>query len=193
MRALAAAMFVAAACAPPGARAQQPPPGETARAIAGVWELSDSDRERTCSVTFKLDQTAPGFYIAELEPKCAEVFPPIGGITSWSLGRRDALILSDAGGQPLIEMIEVEAGTFEGLRPDEGRYVLQNAAVVAASRDKTADQMFGEWTFVAGGKSVCGVNFMPTAADADSFALTLAPGCQPPRRPRGRWIAVSLW
>ncbi len=165
-------LAVAAAAA---ALAQQPA-NEIAQAMVGVWEMSDADRERTCAVTFKIDSTGVAGSV-ELGPKCAEAFPPIAGIVSWSLGKRDALILNDARGQSLLELIEVEAGTFEGLRPNEGRYVLQNAAVVAASRDKTADQMFGEWSFVSRGNALCGVSLANTAADTENFAIAIKPGC----------------
>ena len=78
------------------------------------------------------------------------------------------------------ELLEVEAGMYEGLRPNEERYFLQNAAVAAASRDRPADDMFGEWAFVRGsgtGKPICAITLANSAADADNFAINVKPGC----------------
>jgi hypothetical protein len=85
----------------------------------------------------------------------------------------------DATGTPVLEMLEVEAGTYEGLRPNEGRYVLQNPAVVAASKERPADDLFGEWAIVRAGttRPMCALTFAAEAADADSFALRVKPGC----------------
>jgi hypothetical protein len=157
----------------------QQPPSETAKGMVGTWELSNADRDRNCTVTFKLDPAASGYALA-LANRCATVFPAIRDIVAWSMGKRDMLLLNDAKGQPVLEMLEVEAGTYEGLRPNEGRYVLQNAAVAAATRDRTADQMFGEWAFVrgtGGGNPICFVTLANVAADADSFAVTVKAGC----------------
>src|SRR5262249_47583322 len=115
-----------------------------------------------------------------LEKKCGETFPGVRAIVGWTFGRNDALLLVDAGGKPVLEMLEVEAGMYEGLRPNEGRYLLQNAAVAAASRDRPADDMFGEWAFVRSsvpGKPICALTLANTAADADNFAINLKPGC----------------
>jgi hypothetical protein len=160
------------------ARAQTPP-SDAAKAMVGTWELSNADHDRLCSVTFKLNP-AGAFYGIELDPSCAEQFPATRDIVSWSFGKRDMLLLNDARGQPILELLEAEAGTYEGLRPNEGRYVLQNAAVVAASRDRTADQMFGEWTFVRGaGRPICTVTLANVAATTDSFAVDVKGGCDP--------------
>jgi hypothetical protein len=85
----------------------------------------------------------------------------------------------DATGTPVLEMLEVEAGTYEGLRPNEGRYVLQNPAVVAASKERPADDLFGEWRLVRLGtnRAICALTFVAEAADADSFAIAVKPGC----------------
>jgi hypothetical protein len=80
----------------------------------------------------------------------------------------------------LIELLEVEAGMFEGLRPNEERYFLQNASVAAASRGHTADDMFGQWAFVrSAGTPICSITLAQVAADADNFAVTVAPDCDP--------------
>ena len=160
------------------AGAQAPPDAsESLKAMAGTWEMSNSDRDRTCTITFKLDQASAGYAI-DLDKACAEQFPPLRDVAAWSFGKNDTLLLVDRRRNPILEMLEVEVGMFEGLRPNEGRYFLQNAAVAAATRDKTADQLFGTWTFSgAAGTPICTVRLADTAADADSFALKLEPGC----------------
>jgi hypothetical protein len=156
-----------------------PGPSESAKAMAGVWEMSNADRDRTCSITFKLDASGAG-YVLEPDKACAQVFAPIREMASWSFGRHDMLLLFDGKGRPLLELLEVEAGMFEGLRPGEERYFLQNAAVAAASRDRTADQMFGQWSFTrSAGKPICEITLADVAADADNFAITVKPGCDP--------------
>jgi hypothetical protein len=159
------------------AAAQAPPPSDAAKAMVGAWELSNADRDRTCTVNFKLGPVSASYPI-ELDKKCSEAFPRIRAIAAWTFGRNDNLVLVDAGGRPVLELLEVEAGMYEGLRPNEGRYFLQNAAVAAASRDRPADDLFGEWAFVRGtGKPICSVTLANEAADADSFKVSTKPGC----------------
>ena len=151
---------------------------DAAKAMVGAWELSNADRDRTCTVNFKLGASSASYPI-ELDRKCQEVFPAIRAITAWTFGRNDNLLLVDAAGKPMLELLEVEAGMFEGLRPNEGRYFLQNAAVAAASRDRPADDLFGEWAFVRGGtsKPICAVTLANEAADTENFKVTTKPGC----------------
>jgi hypothetical protein len=143
--------------------------------MVGTWEMANSDRDRICTMTFKLD-VVPAGRALELDKACAEQFPPLAGVVAWSFS--DNLVLYDARKNAVLELLEVEAGMFEGLRPGEGRYSLQNAALAAASKDKTADQLFGTWTLAQTlGKPLCTITLADTAASADSFALTLDPGC----------------
>ena len=173
-----AAFLMIGALAP--AAAQAPAPSDAAKGMVGAWELSDADHEKTCMVNFKLTP-AGGNYSLEPEKKCGDVFPGIRGVAGWAFGRTDNLVLTDAAGKQVLELLEVEAGIYEGLRPNEGRYILQNAAVAAASRDRPADDLFGDWTLVrstAGtGKPICSLTLANTAASADSFAVTVKPGC----------------
>src|SRR5215510_16446962 len=115
----------------PAAQAQS----DAAKAMVGAWELSNADRDRTCTVNFKLGPSSAS-YPLELDIKCQSVFPAIRGIAAWTFGRNDNLLLVDAAGKQVLELLEVEAGMYEGLRPNEGRYLLQNAAVAAASRSE---------------------------------------------------------
>jgi len=170
------AALMLAAMAP--AAAQTPAPSDAAKGMVGAWELSDAERERTCTVNFKLTPAGSN-YALEPDKKCGEVFPGIRSIAGWTFGRSDNLVLTDAAGKQVLELLEVEAGLYEGLRPNEGRYILQNAAVAAASRDRPADDLFGEWSFVRGGagKPICSLTLANTAATADSFAVAVKPGC----------------
>ena len=163
-------------CGP--AVAQAPPPSDAAKAMAGAWEMSNADRDKTCKMTFRLTPAGANYGI-ELDKACGEAFPPTRAIVGWTLGRNDMLLLMDATGTPVLEMLEVEAGTYEGLRPNEGRYVLQNPAVVEASRERPADDLFGEWALVRAGttRPICALTFVGEAADADSFLLRVKPGC----------------
>jgi len=175
-----ATALVLAVTAP--AAAQAPAPSDAAKGMVGAWELSDAERERTCTVNFKLSPAGTN-YALEPDKKCGDVFPGIRGIAGWTFSRNDNLVLTDAAGKQVLELLEVEAGIYEGLRPNEGRYILQNAAVAAASRDRPADDLFGEWSFVRGGaggstgKPICSLTLANTAATADSFAIAVKPGC----------------
>jgi hypothetical protein len=156
-----------------------PTPNELAKAMAGTWEMSNADHDRACSVTFRLEPAGERF-VLEPDKACAEVFAPIREMAAWAFGRHDMLVLFDAKGKPLLELLEVEAGIFEGLRPGEERYFLQNAAVAAAARGRTADEMFGQWSFMRGaGKPICTITLANVAADADNFSITVGPGCDP--------------
>ena len=161
------------------ATAQQGP-SDAIKAMVGSWELSNADHDRICNITFKLT-TATGGYTLDLDKGCGEAFPTIRNVTAWTIGKNDMLVFLDGKGASVLELLEVEAGMFEGLRPNEGRYFLQNAAVAAAQKDKTADQMFGEWIFVrgTGSRSICGVTLENTAKDAESFRLSIKTVCDP--------------
>jgi len=162
----------------PAAQAQS----DAAKAMVGsTWELSNADRDRTCTINFKLGPSNASYPI-ELDGKCQQAFPALRGIAAWTFGRNDNLLLVDAAGKQVLELLEVEAGMYEGLRPNEGRYLLQNAAVAAASRDRPADDLFGEWAFVRGagpnpGKPICAVTLANEAADAENFKVVPKPGC----------------
>lgn len=169
--------LLAGAVAP--AAAQQPGPSDAVKAMVGSWELSNADHDRTCNINFKIATTAGGYQL-ELEKGCGEAFPAIRSVTAWTIGKNDMLVFVDAKGASVLELLEVEAGMFEGLRPNEGRYFLQNAAIAAAQKDKAADQMFGDWGFVrSGGRVICGITLENTAKDAESFALSVKTVCDP--------------
>jgi hypothetical protein len=173
------AIFTVIVGTAPSATAQQGP-SDAIKAMVGSWELSNSDHDRICNINFKI-ATAPGGYALDLDKGCGEAFPAIRSVTAWTIGKNDMLVFLDGKGASVLELLEVEAGMFEGLRPNEGRYFLQNAAVAAAQKDKSPDQMFGDWGFVRGngGRVICGITLENTAKDADSFALSVKTVCDP--------------
>ena len=117
--------------------------------MVGQWELSTTERSKTCVVTLKSDAMPQGLKL-ELEPGCAKALPFTADITAWSIkGLGDIVRLQDAAGQSVIDFTEVETGIFEGLRTGEGVYILQNLAA-ARSLAKSMDQMIGDWAMVRG-------------------------------------------
>ena len=98
------------------ARAQQ---DALKKDMLGQWELSTTERSKTCVVTMK-NEPAQGGLKLELEPGCAAALPFTKDITAWNIRGLDIVRLQDATGQPVIDFTEVEAGIFEGLRQGEG-------------------------------------------------------------------------
>jgi hypothetical protein len=146
--------------------------------MVGQWELSTTERSKTCVVTLKSDATSQGLKL-ELEPGCAAALPFTKGITAWSIKGLDIVRLQDAEGQSVIDFTEVESGIFEGLRQGEGIYILQNLAA-ARSLAKSMDQMIGDWAMVRGnGRPVCGLTLTNTETTPDNFAVYLKPRCDP--------------
>jgi hypothetical protein len=171
--ALIGAAAISAMVLPVGA---QTPGGDAATLMVGAWELSNSDRDKTCAITFRLDPAGPGRAL-DFDKSCAEMFPEIRVVVAWTMGKDAALRLVDSRGKPVLEFIEVENGLFEPLHPGATLYFLQTAAA-AQGRQYTADQMFGDWTFVRGSnRQICQISLLDVAADPESFALTLKPGC----------------
>ncbi len=157
------------------AQAPLPEPNDAARALVGVWELSNPDRDRRCTVTFKLDAAPPGRSVA-LAPGCAVAFPDLRPVVAWILGNADELKFLDAKGTTLIELNEVESGMYE-TTPSFTHYFLQTLA--ATGKERITDDLFGDWQFSRAGKAICQFNLGNTAYDADSFSLTVQPGCDP--------------
>jgi hypothetical protein len=148
------------------------------KGMVGQWELSTTERSKTCVVTMKGDASPQGFKL-ELEPTCAASLPFTKDITGWSVKGLDIVRLQDAAGQPVIDFTEVESGIFEGLRTGEGVYILQNLAA-ARSLAKSMDQMIGDWAMVRGnGQTVCGLTLTNTEASQDNFQVFLKPKCDP--------------
>ena len=147
------------------------------KGMVGQWELSTTERSKTCVVTLKSDASPQGSKL-ELEPGCAAALPFSKDISGWSIKGLDIVRLQDASGQPVIDFTEVESGIFEGLRQNEGIYILQNLAA-ARSLAKSMDQMIGDWSMVrANGRAVCGLTLTNTEASQDNFQVFLKPKCE---------------
>jgi Protease inhibitor Inh len=170
------ALSAGLAVVPLGTLAQSPPPSsETAKSVSGQWEFSNSDRERTCTLTLR-SSAAPGGLALDWERKCAELFPFTREITAWTVGSREAIQLLDKAGKPVLELSEVEGGLYEGERSGEGLVFLQSLA--GGSTERTAGDVAGDWAFVRGsGKPICQVTLANTAAGAERFAVRVKPGC----------------
>src|SRR4051794_226946 len=148
------------------------------KGMVGQWELSTTERSKTCVVTLKGDTSSQGMKL-ELEPGCASALPFSKEIAAWSIKGLDIVRLQDTSGQPVIDFTEVESGIFEGLRQGEGIYILQNLAA-ARSLTKSMDQMIGDWSMVRGsGRAVCGLTLTNTEAGQDNFQVFLKPKCDP--------------
>ena len=144
--------------------------------MVGQWELSTTERSKTCVVTLKSDAGPQGMKL-ELEPGCAAALPFTRDITAWSVKGLDIVRLQDATGESVIDFTEVESGILEGLRQGEGIYILQNLAA-ARSLAKSMDQMIGDWAMVRGnGQIVCGLTLTNTEAGQDNFQVFLKPKC----------------
>lgn len=145
--------------------------------MIGQWELSTTERSKTCVVTLKPD-AAPNGMKLELEPGCATALPFTKDIVAWTVKGLDIVRLETAAGDAVIDFTEVESGIFEGLRANEGVYILQNLAA-ARSLAKSMDQMIGDWSMVRGsGRVVCGLTLTNNEAPPpDNYEVYLKPRC----------------
>jgi hypothetical protein len=170
-----AALLAMLAC---GSPAKSQDASTLKKEMIGQWELSTTERSKTCVVTLKGDATPLGLKL-ELEPGCAAALPFTRDITAWNVKGLDIVRLQNAAGHPVIDLTEVESGIFEGIRTGEGIYILQNLAA-ARSLAKSMDQMIGDWAMVRGnGLSICGLTLTNTEATPDNFAVYLKPRCDP--------------
>ena len=177
MPALRVVAFAIAACLAAIGVVQAQDATTLKKEMLGQWELSTTERSKTCVVTMKGDPAGQGFKL-ELEPACKTALPFTKDIVAWSIrGLGDIVRLQDATGESVIDFTEVEAGIFEGLRQGEGVYILQDLAA-ARSMAKSMDQMIGDWSMVRGnGQPVCGLTLTNTEAGQDNFQVFLKPRC----------------
>lgn len=146
--------------------------------MIGQWELSTTERSKTCVVTLKPDTTPQGLKL-ELEPDCSKALPFTKDIVAWSIKGLDIVRLQTPSGESVIDLTEVESGIFEGIRSGEGVYILQNLAA-ARSLAKSMDQMIGDWSIVRGnGRAICSLTLTNNEAGPDNFQLFLKPRCDP--------------
>ena len=158
-----------------GVWAQQPAPGDSAKAMAGTWEFTNADRDKTCTITLRLEPVAGGMR-AEFDKACAAKFPFVGEIAAWTFAENDFLRLTDAKGGSVLEFNEVESGVYEAPRPGEGILFIQNAGA-GGPPSRTAAEVTGEWSVVRrAGKPICGLTLSNTAAGED-FAVRVHQPC----------------
>jgi len=172
----ALALAVLLAPMPMGSLARAQDAGSLKKEMIGQWELATTERSKTCVVTLRSDTTPQGLKL-ELEPGCAAALPFTKDIKAWSVKGLDIVRLQDATGEAVIDLTEVETGIFEGVRTNEGVYILQNLAA-ARSLAKSQDQMIGDWAMVRGnGNTVCGLTLTNNDAGNDNFQVFLKPKC----------------
>jgi hypothetical protein len=170
-----ATLLVSIAC---GSQAWSQDAATLKKNMIGQWELSTTERSKTCVVTLKSDATPQGLKL-ELEPGCAAALPFTKDISAWNVKGLDIVRLQDAAGQPVIDFTEVESGILEGMRTNEGIYILQNLAA-ARSLAKSMDQMIGDWAMVRrNGQAICGLTLTNNEATPDNFQVFLKPKCDP--------------
>jgi hypothetical protein len=162
---------------PDASRPEQSKPDQ--KTVSGTWELSNSERDQLCNLTFKPDSSKGGFRL-EFDPACGDSIPALKEVEAWILAN-DALRLIDARGRVVFEFTEVEIGMYEGERKGEGLYFLQTAESAAAFAPKrSADEMAGEWAMVKSEKPVCTLNLTRTATKGfDEFRLNYRQPCDP--------------
>ena len=146
--------------------------------MIGQWELSTTERSKTCVVTLKGNSTPQGLKL-ELEPGCAAALPftkDYHGLEYQGTGYRAAAGCGRPAGDRFYRSRERD---FRRPAPGEGIYILQNLAA-ARSLAKSMDQMIGDWAMVRGnGQSICGLTLTNTEATADNFQVFLKPRCDP--------------
>jgi hypothetical protein len=147
---------------------------ESAKAMAGTWEFTNADRDKTCTITLRLDP-APGGMRAQFDPGCAAKFPFIGEIAAWTFAENDFLKLVDAKGAAILEFNEVESGVYEAPRPGEGILFIQNAGA-SGPPVRTAEEVTGDWTVMRAGKPICGLTLTNTASGED-FSVRVRQPC----------------
>lgn len=144
--------------------------------MVGQWELSTTDRNRTCVLTLSAEGPASAMKLA-LEPDCAKALPFTADIAGWSVKGLDIVRLQDGAGHPVIDLSEVESGILEGVRQGEGVYILQNLES-AREATRSIDYMIGNWVMERGsGSPVCGLTLTNTESGSDTFAVFLKPRC----------------
>ena len=171
--------FVVVAATAALARAQTlpaPPTSDDTKDLVGGWEISNSDRDKRCAVTFSTDP-APGGQMLTLDPDCPNAFPAFKAIAAWKFGPNDVVQLIDATGTAIIEFAEVESGMYEGRREGEGLLFMQAQAALKAEI-RSSDQMFGDWKLLRElDKTLCVVTLSNAADGAGGFKVTVKPGC----------------
>jgi hypothetical protein len=150
---------------------------EAAQAMVGNWEISNTDRDRRCPLSFGVEPTAGGFGIT-LDPACATAFPQLGAVVAWGFGRNDLLRLLDGAGRAVMEFTEVESGLYESERGPDGLLFLQTQAAVRVET-RTPEQLTGDWTIMReADKPLCRLSLSDAAGErSGSFRVIVKGSC----------------
>jgi hypothetical protein len=119
-------------------RTPAPVQSESEQDMVGTWELSNAERNRICTATFKNTRAAVGWRV-EFDKTCATVFPLIATAAGWTFPDGDLLRLIDADGRTLTEFSEVEDGIYEAPTPGIGVLFLQNPEAAARKPEDTPE------------------------------------------------------
>jgi Protease inhibitor Inh len=152
-----------------------PPVSEAAKGPVGAWEISNSERDKRCPVTFSTDP-APGGFKLEFDPPCS--IERFNEIVAWTLGPKDVLRLIDGNNGSVLEFTEVESGMYEGERRGEGLYFMQTQAALKAEI-RNPEQITGEWNIVRElDKPLCRLTLSDVSGGAENtFKIVVKPGC----------------
>ena len=143
--------------------------------MIGNWQLSNADQDKICHFVFRNDP-APGGYKLDIDKNCPNLFPSTKDIVAWTIDNFGSLRLLDASGKPVIELSEVETGMFDGFTPEEGRYILQNAASLVPTHTAAIWPATGRSSAEPASPSAC--SRWPTNPRARTIlALKVKPGC----------------
>jgi hypothetical protein len=176
MRALARFVAITVAAVTPTIASAQ---SDAVKAMVGVWEVSNADHDKTCSITLGSDTAAGGLKLDFNRTACAADFPPMKEASAWNLVGDDVIQLLNPKGKVLYEFTETEGGIYESLRPGQPLTFLQNAAA-AAPPPKTTEEMTGEWSVVRGASApICTLTLSLQPAAKDELSLKVGSGCDP--------------
>ena len=104
-------LLALAAAAMAGAGAAQ---NDTAsvKAAAGQWLLSEVGGKVACTLDLT-DQQSQGARAAKAPFACRQAFPPLQGLSAWSLDDKGDIVLSDAGGKAIVTFAGQPGGPYE--------------------------------------------------------------------------------
>jgi hypothetical protein len=147
------------------------------KGMAGAWEISNAEHDKTCPVTLKAETTAGALKLDFDRSACGANFPPLKEANAWTLVSDGVVRILGAKGKVLYEFTEVENGTFESLHPGQPLTFLQSQAALGPP-PTTAEQMTGDWSVVRGSSApICTLTLAMTVAGKDEYALKVQPGC----------------
>jgi hypothetical protein len=158
------------------AQGQAPAPSDAAKAMVGGWEISNAARDKTCPVTFTLDAAGSGFKV-ELDAGCGAAFPSLKDVGVWGIGPKDSVRMFDSKGALVLDFTEVESQMYEAERQGEGLFFMRTLAAIKAATVRP-EQVFGDWTLQQEfAKPLCRLTLSSTAAEGESYRITVKPGC----------------